>query len=267
MAMEPLFVLFNKLISVFTTNHVVYKFLVAIIFMWALGLYVYRYSEDPCLSFVLYGALFFNMFSLTGYRQVLSVAIVLFGFRFIKERKLLPFIGVLLIASFFHRTSLIFLLLYVLANKKMTPLYLIGLLAVLAGMIVFRQQVFTVVKVFMGYEEYVGNYGFKQQTFALLLGALTIVAVWRYPYIIKKHPSALQYYNGLILAWLMFPLAMESPSCMRLVYDFGFVLLLLVPLIVKSFETNNERLIVYGAIYALFAVHVITSGFTYAFFW
>ncbi len=265
--MEPLFVVFNKLVSVFTTNHVVYKFIIAIIFMSALGLYVYKYSEDPCMSFILYGALFFNMFSLTGYRQVLSVALVLFGFRFIKEQKLIPFLCILAVAYFFHRTTLIFIVLYILANKKITPTYIIGILAVLAGMVVFRRQLFTVVKVFMGYEEYVGNYGFKQQTFALLLAALTGVSVWRYKYIMEEDPTAIQYYNGLILSWLMFPLAMESPSCMRLVYDFGFVLLLLVPLIVKSFKAKNDRLLVYAGIYAIFALQVLTSEFPYAVFW
>lgn len=265
--MEPLFIVFNRLVASFTTNHVVYKFIIAIIFMSALGLYIYKYSEDPCMSFILYGALFFNMFSLTGYRQVLSVALVLFGFRFIKEQKLIPFLCVLAVAYFFHRTTLIFLVLYILANKKITPTYIIGILAVLAGMVVFRQQVFSIVKVFMGYEEYVGNYGFKQQTFALLLAALTGVSVWRYKYIMEEDSTAIQYYNGLILSWLMFPLAMESPSCMRLVYDFGFVLLLLVPLIVKSFKGKSDRLLVYAGIYAIFALQVLTSEFPYAVFW
>ncbi|MBQ3020233.1 MAG: leucine-rich repeat protein [Clostridia bacterium] len=267
MDFEPLFIVFNKTVSIFTTNHIAYKFIIAIIFMSALGSYVYKYSEDPCLSFILYGALFFNMFSLTGYRQVLSVAFILFGWRFIKERKLIPFLCILFVAYFFHRTTLIFILLYFLANKKITSVYLISIIAILLSMIVFRKQVFTFVKVFVGYEEYVGNYGFKQQTFALLLAALTGVAIWRYKYVLKKDSTAIQYYNGLILAWLMFPLAMESPSCMRLVYDYGFVLLLLVPLIVQSFNKKEDRLIAYGGIYALFALQILTSGFTYAFFW
>ena len=267
MDVEPLFIVFNKCVSVFTTNHIIYKFLIAIIFMSSLGLYIYRYSKDPCLSFILYGALFFNMFSLTGYRQVLSVSLILFGFRFIKERKLFPFLCILFFAYFLHRTTLIFILLYIFADKKITPIYVIAILVGLIGMIVLRKQLFATIKVFMGYEEYVGNYGFKQQTFALLFTALTAVAAWRYKYVLKKDATAIQYYNGLILSWLMFPLAMESPSCMRLVYDFGFVWLLLVPLLVQSFKSKEDRLIAYIGIYAVFGIQVLTSGFAYALFW
>ncbi len=267
METEPLFIIFNKAVSVVTTNHVTYKFLIAIIFMSAFGSYVYKYSDDACMSFAIYGALFFNMFSLTGYRQVLSVALILFGWRYIKEQRLIPFLFVLLVAYFLHRTTLIFILLYFLANKKMTPLYIFGIIVILSIATVFRSEIFELVKSFVGYDEYVGNYGFKQQTFAILLLGLTAVAAWQYKYIIRKNPEAIQYYNGLILAWLMFPLAMESPSCMRLVYDYGFVILLLVPLMVKSFEKQEDRIIMNSGIYLLFAYQVITSEFSYAFFW
>lgn len=264
---EPLFVVFNKLVSVFTTDHVVYKFLIAIIFMSALGRYVYKYSKDPCLSFILYGGLFFNMFSLTGYRQVLAVALILFGFRFIKERKLVSFLILLFFAYFFHRTSLIFILLYVLANKKITPNYILIGVAALVGLIVFRSQVFVLVRDFVGYEEYVGNYGFKQEMFMLLLGIITFGAFWRFKEVTKEEPGALLYYNGLILSWFMMPLAMESPSCMRLVYNFAFVLMLLVPLIVQSFREKRDRILLYIAIYGVFMINVLTSEFTYAFYW
>lgn len=265
--LEPLFVLFNKLVSVFTTNHVLYKFIVAIIFTVALGKYIYKYSTDPCLSFAIYGSLFYNMFSLTGYRQVLAVALILYGYKFIRERKLIPFLVLVLISSLFHKTSLMFILLYVLANKKLKPMYLLFIAMMFAVMLIFNNRIFNIVKNIFGYDEYAGNYGFKQLTFTILYSALTIVAFWKYKDVVKEDPSALQLYNGLLLSWIMFPFVLESPSALRLVYNFGFVILPLVPKILKTFNEGNERQIVYLAIYALFGVQILLSGFAYSFFW
>ena len=267
MGLEPLFIIFNKAVSVITVDHVAYKFIVAIIFMLALGRYIYKYSEDPCLSFAIYGSLFFNMFSLTGYRQVLAVSLILFAFRYIRERKFWRFLLVVLLGSLIHRTNLMFILLYVMANKKITPMYLLTFIAIFLSMIVFNSQLFTIVKNVFGYDEYVGNYGFKQHTFTLLYIALTVVSFWKYKEVVGKDSKAIQYYNGLLLSWLMFPFVLESPSAMRLVYNFGFVILLLVPKIVKAFKSSKEKQIVYLAIYGLFGIQVLLSDFTYAFYW
>lgn len=266
LALEPLFVLFNKIVSLFTTNHVIYKFIIATIFMSALGTYVYKYSEDPCLSFIIYGGLFYNMFSLTGYRQVIAVAFVLFGFRFILDRKLIPFIITIIIGTLFHKTTLIFVLLYILAYKKITVKYLFTILVIFVLMVIFNHQLFEITKNIFGYEEYAGGYGFKQVTFALMFAALTAVAIITYKPIIQSNSKAIVYYNGLILSWLMFPFLIESPSTLRLVYNFLFVILPLTPLILKSFTNTKERSWIYILIYVLFAFAVWSSDFTYAFF-
>ena len=264
---EPLFILYNKLVSVLTKNHVIYKFIVAIIFTTALGKFVYKYSEDPCLSFAIYGSLFYNMFSLTGYRQVLAVAIILYGYRFIRERKFIPFLILVLIGALFHKTTLMFILLYVLANKKITFNYILSVSLIFLVMLVFNRQVFEMVKRFFGYDEYVGNYGFKQATFTVLYSGLTIVAFWKFKDVVSGDEKALQLYNGLILSWIMFPFVLESPSALRLVYNYGFVILPLVPKIVSSFKESKDRQIIYLAIYVLFFVQTIISSFAYSFFW
>ncbi len=264
--LEPLFIVFNKLVSVFTLNHVVYKFVIAIIFTTALGSYVYKYSDDPCLSFIIYGGLFYNMFSLTGYRQVLAVAIILFGFRFIVERKFIPFLICLILGALFHKTTLIFILLYLLANKKITGKYLITVLSIFGIMLLFNRQIFELSKIIFGYEEYVGNYGFKQTTFTIMFIGITVLAVITYKPVLSENPNAVVYYNGLILAWLMFPFLLESPSTLRLVYNFLFVILPLMPLMMRNFVTDKEKAIIYILAFAVIGVSLLSNDFNYSFY-
>ena len=140
--------------------------------------------------------------------------------------------------------------------------------AVIVFMFVFSNQIFNVLKVVMGYDEYAGNYGFKQVTFFMLLLALTVVAFIQYKKIINQESNAIQYYNGLILSWFIFPMVIEDPSALRLLYMFAFVLLPLVPLIVKSFnKTRNETFVAYVIVISVFCLQVVTSGLQYEVFW
>ena len=265
---EPGYILLEKIIGSFTSNQVLYKMIIAIIFMSAFGYYIYHNSVDPCLSFVIYDGLFYNMFSLTGYRQTVSVAIaVLYGYKFIKSRKLIPFIVTVLVAALFHRSILIMLPFYFLANKKQTIRYVGGAAAVVVAMIVFRNPLFNFVKVMVGYEQYSGTYGFAQQTFVLLLVVLTATIYYFKDQILAYNETAVQYYNGLILAWTMVPFAIVSPTSMRLVYNFAFVLVLIVPTLVSSFRKPGNRYLVYWAIVLLFGYFIFTRSPSYMFYW
>lgn len=265
---EPGYILLEKLIGTFTTSHMAYKFIISTIFMSTLGYYVYKNSEDPCLSFIIYDALFYNMFSLTGYRQVVSAAIgILLGYEFIKKRKAGSFLILLLVASLFHKSTLVFVLFYFLANKKITHRYMVTAGAIIGVMLIYRNSLFNYVKVLVGYDEYSGIYGFAQLTFTILLLSLTFIALYLKPQILRYKAEAVHYYNGLILMWMMMPFAMVSPTSMRLVYDFGFVLLLLIPVIVKSFKIKSNRTIIYIAIVLLFGYFIITKTPDYQFYW
>lgn len=265
---EAGYVLIEKIIGSFTTSEVVYKFIIASFFMIALGYYIYKDSEDPCLSFVIYEGLFYNMFSLTGYRQTIAVAIVvLLGNGFIKKRKIIWFLLTTLVAATIHRSILIFILYYFLKNKKITKKYAAIMFSIVTLTIVFRNQIFNYVKIIFGYEQYSGNYGFAQKTFLFLLVILTMVAVIQYKTVMKKYPEAIGGYNGLILMWTMMPFAMVSPTSMRLVYTFGFSLLLFIPKLVNSFVGNRNRAIIKLMIFLMFIYFVYTKAPIYQFFW
>lgn len=265
--LEPGYVLFEKLVSVFTTDYNVYKFIVAIVFMLPFGMYIYRNSIDPCMSFILYDALFYNMFSITGYRQVISVALgVIWGYEFIKKRKLIPFLILVLIGTTFHATTLFFIPFYFISNIKITKPYIAVVALIGIIMIIFRIQIFNVVKSMSGYEEY-GDYGFKQQNFLILFLSLSLFALWRYKSVITNHPESKMYYNGLFMSFLTFPLAMVNPSAMRYVYDFAFLLMFLLPLILETFTKKEDKLILYGGIISFFMFAILLKSPYYGFVW
>lgn len=266
---EPGFYLFEKLIATFVKTKMAYKFIVAIIFTSALGNYIYKYSEEPFISILIYDAVFYNMFSLTGYRQVISVAIIgLYGYQYVLNRNFGKYLTLLLISCLFHKSSVIFILLYFFANTKQTPAKIIAYIAAIIPLIIFRNSIFGYAKVLMGYEEYGGSYGFRQQNFLILLLIMTILLIYYRKGILEQdNPYVTVHYNGLILSWFMFPLAMVSPTSMRLVYDFGMSYMALTPLLFKSFDKKNDRFIAYTVTIILLGYFIVTRSPDYNFFW
>ncbi len=265
---EPGFVLFEKLVSSIWYNQTFYKFVVAVIFMSSLGRFVYKNSDDPFIAFMLYSGLFYNMFSLTGYRQVLSVAIgILWAYEYVKKRKFFRFLILVLLGSMLHKTTLVFIVFYFICRKKITVLYGFFSTITIMTMIIFRYPLFNIVKGFVGYDEFGFGEGFTQRNFLLLFTVLSILAVWRYRHVAKEFAEANVYYNGLIMSAAMIPFAMVSPTSMRLVYDFAFMLMLLVPKVYHSFSDEQDRAIAYGGSILVFGFFVATKSIPYEFFW
>lgn len=265
---EPGYILFEKLVSLIWNNQGFYKFVIAAIFMNSLGRFIYKNSDDPFLAFLLYSGLFYNMFSLTGYRQVLSVTIGIFwAYEYIKQRKFVKFLILVLLAAMIHKSTLIFIVFYFISRKEITTSYVIVSILAIIGMVAFRNQLFGFVKVIVGYDEFGIESGFSQRNFLLLFTILSIVSLWRCPYVLKSCPEAKVYYNGLIMSAAMIPFAMVSPTSMRLVYDFGFMFMLLVPKVFHSFSDKRDTLIAYACSILIFGFFVATKAVPYEFFW
>lgn len=265
---EPGFVFFEKLVSSIWYNQTFYKFVVAAIFMSSLGRFIYKNSDDPVIAFMLYCGLFYNMFSLTGYRQVLSVAIgVLWAYEYVKQRKFFKFLILVLLGAMLHKTTLIFIVFYFIAKKRITAIYGLFCSLTIMLMIVFRNPLFELVKGIVGYEEFGGYEGPTQRNFLILFAFLCILAIWRYRYVVKDSPDARIYYNGLIMAAAMLPFSIVSPTSLRLVYDFAFMFMILVPKVYQSFPHKEDRMIGYTCSILIFGFFIATKAIPYEFFW
>lgn len=266
---EPGFVLFERIVGIFTDSGVVYNFVVATIFMSAFGRFIYKNSTDPFISYMIYAGFLYFMFSLTGYRQVLSVAIgILCGYEYIKTRKFFKFLICVLLGAMFHKSTLVFIVFYFMANKKITKPYIATVCVASVGFLIFRGPLFEIVTILVGYDYAEISMG-TPTTFATLLAIIMIVSIVLYKKVFTMDTTGYvqHYYNGLFLASMGLFAAFVNPTAMRMVYDFMFMLLLLVPRLLDTFEGAKNRLIAYGAVIAVFLFYIFTGTNVYHFFW
>jgi len=73
-------------------------------------------TENPMISLMAFVALGMYMHAIVFWRQLVSMAFLTYSFRFIRERKLIPFVCVVLMAMSFHKVAVVFLGLYIVYN-------------------------------------------------------------------------------------------------------------------------------------------------------
>ena len=102
--------LYVKLISLFTENYTVFFLVNGVIIFGSLLRFAKKYTDNPFVFFFLFMTLGTYSFMETGLRQTLAIIICLWSIDFLKDRKIIRFILVVLLASMFHVSAIVFLL-------------------------------------------------------------------------------------------------------------------------------------------------------------
>lgn len=229
---DPAYNCFVKLTQLISCNYRFFMFVMGLVVNIPLGKWVYENSTKPYMTFLVYFILNFSFYGTTGYRQTIAFSLVTFvGYKYIRERRLIPFLLLVGIAFFFHKSVLIVLLYYFLANKKITKPYTICALFGIALVFVYRMPFSQFWKQLSGYgETYPGQYeGAGTWTFTAMLGLVLIVILIYKELIIKYDIQATNYINAMILAAVFDPLTFVNPSALRIVEYFSIYLALLMP--------------------------------------
>lgn len=273
---DPGYTILQKAVQYVIGDYQVFLFLIGILFFVALGNFIYKNTSrlwEIVFAFILYSALFYSFFSITGHRQTIATAVTIFSFEFIKKRKLLAFLVLILLASTIHRSCLIFLPFYFLNNLKRSeilyPLALIGFFIIMF----YREPISDTLRNLAGYKQtQYGIYaGAGTYTFTAMLLLIAGLAWWRMKYVLYENENVRPFFNAFILAIVFTPLTWVNPNAMRVVQYFSIFLLVLVPAVIESF--SNERLeykrIIYSLAILSLIVLTIKSGWDteYRFFW
>lgn len=265
---DPGYQVFEKLTQIFTKNYQIYLIIIAMIFTISLGIWIYKNSNEPVMSFLIYSCLFYSFFAITGHRQTIATTlVVLIGYKLIKEKKFWFFLALVFIAFTIHKSAVSFLPFYFIANIKFTKRYLLIMSTIVLAAFIFRNQIMSILGKLMGYEQYIDQFeGAGTWTFTTLLIILTVVTICRYNIMLNNNSQVKHYINALFVALFFVPLTFVDPSAMRVVQYYSIFIILLVPEIIRSFN-KRERTIVYYVAATFLIVLFAKSNPQYLFFW
>ena len=101
---------------------------------------IYKKSKIPFLSFLIYFSLNYFAISFTGLRHCVALSILLIAYEFIEKKNVKVFVLMVLFASLFHKTALIFLIAYPLANLKINHKNFLIIFSSLGFSIIFGKK-------------------------------------------------------------------------------------------------------------------------------
>ena len=125
--------LLQKFLSLVFENAQIFFMVTSVVIIVAHFLFFYKYSNNAVLSVMLFYFLGIYFSSHNATRQYLAIGICLFAYHYAIQKKFWRFMLIVFIASTFHQSALIAVIIYPLCRVKVTPIILsiyLGLLPI-----------------------------------------------------------------------------------------------------------------------------------------
>jgi hypothetical protein len=279
---EPFYQLINKLIKSFISNDYSVLFIItSIIIQLSILKFIFKNSSKVWFSVYLFFSFRFYLFSLSAIRQGIALGLTLLAFNYLKKNEKKYFILIVLIASLFHYSALIFYLVLIFRNSKFEKNKVI-IMSILT-LIIFS-LIGPILSVYSEYSTYGSDYldvgtkdNFSDSFGAILIFLMTLTSLLFSLYFKKKY---LRVYD--LELWLLFFGTMISfvtikfPILMRFTYYFSIFSIILIPNVISYLKYSSQRRYLRHAWIIVTTAYILTilylrpewyNFYPYKFFW
>jgi len=264
---DPGYLLLTKLFQIVSGNYQIFLLAIAALFMSLMAVWIYRNSSSPCTSYLLFSTLFYSFYALTGHRQTIATALIVFlGYDLIKKRKFWKFAAVAFGSFLIHKSSLVFVPMYFLSRVPITLGYQILLAAGIIVMAVLGKDLYAPVAVLFGYSARQINYDEGGAGLYAVLLVLLCMVVWAlYPRIRRHREDAGMLFHTNSFALLAGLLVLQNQSFMRIQQYFSLFLMITVPEVINTVR-REYRLLGYLLFGAVMILYLMRNNPQYQFF-
>lgn len=168
------YVIFNILCAIIGLNETGFLFILSLLTYIPLYFYIKKYSVMPLISFLAYFALELFSFSLGIFRQSMAVTIVMIGIIYLDKIKVKQWLLICLMASLFHKTSLIAIPIYWFRKMDLKITYRMLFLSGFVFVFIGRYIVDSIASNLYYYSDFIGSVYDTQGGYFLLLTYLLV---------------------------------------------------------------------------------------------
>lgn len=260
---EIAYSILNKSVSLITDNFRWILIIAAVVSIYYTARAYIRYSADASLSIALFimTSNFAMIFS--GLRQAIAIALGFVAFEFVREKRLVPFLCIVILATLFHTSAFMLLFMYPLYHLRITRSWMLIIVPLMGLLFIFNAPIFSfltsIMSQFTEYEAGISSTG--AYTMLILYGLLAVFA-----YVIPDEralaadPDALGLRNFLLMSVALQMFAPLHTLAMRMNYYYMAFIPLAIPMAIEYRSHRWSQVAVFGR-------YVMTAFFILYFFW
>ena len=226
---------------------------------------IFRQSRWPVLAAFLYVFAGDYFLSLNVMRQYVAVALVLFAVPYVRERRLLPFLGCVAVAFLFHRSALLLLPCYLLSRFEIRPkagfvLIAIAFVAsfVLAPLVERMLPLIGLANYVKYFHNIESEQGFEWLLFAVNL-CFVAMGAWSWGRAKAGNPLFPIWYGMMVVGTAALAMSGTLPLMKRINIYFGAASFLMLPEMLLAEGDVRRRRILTGLVIAAFAAETGVS--------
>lgn len=260
------YVVFNKLVGSISEDPQFFLGVCAVISLAPIFYVIYKKSVDVTLSTFIYLGLPSFLILFSGLRQAIAIGLCFLSLLLIEKKKPLLFALLVLLASSFHASALLFLFAYPAYFIKLNKSWRIVSVLLLAVVFGFRASIFPLLCRLFGYGDAVmDNNG------AILL-FLVFTVVYVYGFLLDNDHNQ-GYLNLFYIACFCQAMAGLHSTVIRIGYYYMLTLVLFLPQVIKNTKDDTLRTLSKIAVplcFILFSLYSLQSSSwaeTYPYYW
>ena len=238
--------LLNYLVSLVSGDIRVFMAVAALLIMGLTCLFIAKNSPSWWLSIFVFVSFGFYTNSLCFIRQSIATAIFLFAIPFLKQKKLLPYLGIVVLAASFHKALFVMVVLYFIAHIPVNWKSLTAYGVLTALVLIFSWPIFHFVTQFV-YQYYATEEGLYymqgrdwQTAFVPVVYMLVIVGLRRY--LLRRDEKNVVLVNFSIYAGLLYIMTCKHFLFQRFGMLFFTAAILVIPEFLTSIDMDREAL-------------------------
>lgn len=246
----------------------IFIFLSSFFTITSILLFLKKYSTHFSFSILLFISLgeYYTTFNVL--RQFLAIAIVIWSFEYIKERNLLKFSIIILVAGLFHKSAFFLFLIYFLYGIKLNKYTLLG--SIVGCIIIFNN--FDSIFTFLISNSFFSNYAEIENAESNMIGRLvyvipSLLVLFNYKKLRKSTDSKLLFI--LLLTFMVLQIfTYKFKFLARIASYLSLSYVILVPCLSDLFVKKQQKIILFliSIFYLIYYVFFILDALPYRFF-
>lgn len=237
------YTLLNFVVSRFTQNSFVFMGISSSLIIILRSIAIYRFSSSVWVSVFVYISFGFFGYSLCTVRQEMAISVAFLALSFLQNKKILPYMALIILAGTFHKSLYLLIPIYFVANlplnKIILSVYGAGTLLVL----LFSEEIidFTGKYIYESYQP--GSYYMRGRNYstAFIPVVLFFVALIMKKALLKRNPKNIVLLNFSCYAAALFVITLKNFIFQRVALIFLPAALFLIPEMINALAVDESK--------------------------